>query len=199
MIKLYLLRHGATPGNLKRQYIGATDQPLAPEGVAQARARAETLPPVERVWVSTMRRARETAELFYPDVPKTYLDGLREMDFGRCEEKTWEEINDPTIYDGWLAEDPNAAFPGGETLGAFTARLSEAMKEIARACQAERLSTCAVVAHGGVLMGLLSLYGLPKRSFFQWESENCGGFVGELDPEAMTITVLEQVGKGKIW
>ena len=31
-MELLLLRHSITPGNLKRQYIGSTDQPLAPEG-----------------------------------------------------------------------------------------------------------------------------------------------------------------------
>ena len=36
-MELLLLRHSITPGNLKRQYIGATDQPLAPEGEALAR------------------------------------------------------------------------------------------------------------------------------------------------------------------
>ena len=31
---ILLLRHGATPGNAQHKYIGATDEPLSPEGRA---------------------------------------------------------------------------------------------------------------------------------------------------------------------
>ncbi len=32
MIKLYLIRHGQTPGNKLSRYIGTTDEPLSDEG-----------------------------------------------------------------------------------------------------------------------------------------------------------------------
>lgn len=199
-MRLLLLRHGATPGNLKKQYIGATDQPLAPLGVEQAKARVKELPAVERVWASSMLRAVQTAELFYPGVPRQEMDGLREMDFGIGEEKTWEEINDPSIYDGWMAGSPEAHFPGGETLGKFAERTTAALREIASQVKAEKISTGAIVAHGGVLMVLMSLYGRPAReSYFHWESENCGGFDTEFDPDTLVLTVRAQIGKGKIW
>jgi alpha-ribazole phosphatase len=198
-MKLFLLRHGATPGNLKKQYIGSTDQPLAPLGIEQAKARAKKLPPVERVWVSSMIRAKQTAELFYPDAPKQLMDGLREMDFGTGECKTWEEINDPSIYDGWMKGDPKAAFPNGETLGDFAQRTSDALREIAQQVKSESISTGALVAHGGVLMVLLSLFGTPARSYFQWESENCGGFEVEFNPDTLELHFVAQIGKGKIW
>ena len=32
MIRLYLIRHGQTPGNKLQRYIGTTDEPLSTEG-----------------------------------------------------------------------------------------------------------------------------------------------------------------------
>ena len=57
-MELLLIRHSITPGNLKKQYIGSTDQPLAPEGEALARERAASMPPAEALWVSTRWRQR---------------------------------------------------------------------------------------------------------------------------------------------
>lgn len=146
-----------------------------------------------------MRRAVETADIFYLDTTKESLDELRELDFGDCEEKTGEEINESVILAGWLAMSPDAAFPGGETLGHFVARLTKGISAIARTCKEQRLSTAAIVAHGGVLMGLLSALGSPSKPFFAWESENCGGFVTEFDPDTLSMTVLDTIGSSSIW
>ena len=67
-MELLLLRHSITPGNLKRQYIGVTDQPLAPEGEELARKRREEMPEIGGLWVSPMLRCRQTAELLFPGV-----------------------------------------------------------------------------------------------------------------------------------
>lgn len=198
-MKLLLLRHGATPGNLKKQYIGSTDQPLAEMGVDQARERSLSLPQVEQVWVSTMLRARQTAEIMFPDAPKRWMDSLREMDFGFCEEKTWEEINDPSIYDGWLKNDPNAAFPGGETLGELLSRTEQALLDIARNCEEKSLSIGAIVAHGGILMALMSAHGVPPKDFFCWESSNCGGFEVEFDTKTLALHLVGIIGEARIW
>lgn len=198
-MKLFLLRHGATPGNLKKQYIGSTDQPLASIGVDQAISRSRTLPVVERLWVSSMIRARQTADLFYPSMEKTYMDTLREMDFGECEEKTWEEINDPSIYDGWLQKRPDAAFPGGETLEHLSLRTASALGQIRDEALRDGIHTGAIVAHGGVLMSLMSQFATPRRDFFEWECSNCGGFEVDFDPETLEMKLIAQIGEGRIW
>lgn len=198
-MKLLLLRHGATEGNEKKQYVGSTDEPLSAAGVAQARERAEQLPAVQRVWVSPMRRAAQTAELFYPAQEKRVVENLREMDFGACEGKTWEQINDPSIYDGWLVNDPEACFPEGETLGYFATRTGQAVAHIARECVRDGLTSGAIVAHGGVLMMLLSQFGEPKKGYFEWSSGNCGGFVVEFDPQTLTLQVIDRIGAKRGW
>ena len=67
-MELLLLRHSITPGNLKRQYIGSTDQPLAPEGEELARKRRGEMPEIGGLWVSPMLRCRQTAALLFPGV-----------------------------------------------------------------------------------------------------------------------------------
>ena len=102
-MELLLLRHSITPGNLKRQYIGSTDQPLAPEGEALARKRRGEMPEIGGLWVSPMLRCRQTAALLFPGVEQRQVPQLRECAFGRVEEKTWEELKDDPLYRAWGA------------------------------------------------------------------------------------------------
>ena len=73
-MELLLIRHSITPGNLKKQYIGSTDQPLAPEGEALARERAASMPPAEALWISPMLRCRQTAAILFPNLIPTQPD-----------------------------------------------------------------------------------------------------------------------------
>ena len=70
-MEFVLIRHSLTPGNLEKQYVGSTDQPLAPEGEALARERRERMPEVDGIWVSPLKRCRQTAELLFPGMVST--------------------------------------------------------------------------------------------------------------------------------
>lgn len=63
MIELLFIRHGATAGNLRRCYIGRTDEPLCEAGIAQVKALQKRGLSVDRLFVSPMLRTRQTAEL----------------------------------------------------------------------------------------------------------------------------------------
>ena len=86
-MELILIRHGMTPGNLERRFVGSLDQPLAPQGEALARAVAPTLPPVEHLYVSPLTRCQQTAGLLWEGVARTTVPNLRETDFGPYEGK----------------------------------------------------------------------------------------------------------------
>ena len=67
MPRLELVRHAMTQGNLEGRWLGTTDQPLGPEGVALAKANVRSTKAVpRRVWTSPLGRCRETAALLYP-------------------------------------------------------------------------------------------------------------------------------------
>lgn len=190
-LEIRLLRHAATAATRLGRYQGVTDEPLDAEGAEDACRRAGALEPVEALWSSPLLRCRQTAALLYPDRTPTLLDGLRELDFGHWEGHTWDEVGDPAVYDLWLAEDPSARFPGGETLGAFRRRTDAALNEIAEQCRKHGIKTAAVVTHGGVLMALLSGHARPHRGYFDWHCPPCGGYSARLDPVTLTLDRVE--------
>lgn len=60
MIDIFFIRHGATEGNLRRRYIGRTDEPLCEAGIAQVKALQKRRLSVDRLFVSPMLRTRQT-------------------------------------------------------------------------------------------------------------------------------------------
>lgn len=170
-MELILLRHAQTPGNLLRQYIGSTDEPLAPQGEAQARAAASELPSVQRVYSSPLLRCRQTSALCFPGVPLTVLDGLRETDFGDFERKTYEELKDVPEYVRWLESGGKLAFPNGEDPKDASARAVAALDRILS--DDRDIKSAAVVAHGGTIMAIMSARGIPARSYYDWQIKNC--------------------------
>ncbi len=78
-MRVYLLRHGATEATAEGRYSGRLDTPLSPAG-RQALHRAAFSP--QYVYVSPLRRAVETAALWFPEAKQIPVPELREMDFG---------------------------------------------------------------------------------------------------------------------
>ena len=62
-MKIILIRHGKTAGNIKGRYIGKTDEPLCEEGINEIRE--NTYPKADFVISSPMLRCRQTAEIIY--------------------------------------------------------------------------------------------------------------------------------------
>lgn len=195
-MEFYLLRHGATAGNLLGQYIGSIDQPLVEKGIADARALVGRYPAPERLWVSPMVRARQTASILFPNAEQHVVESFRELDFGAWEEHTWDEVGDPAVYDGWLSGDLDAAFPGGETQGAFGKRTADAFKSVLLDASEQGTTLGCIVAHGGVLMSLMSQFATEKReNMFAWMPHNCGGFHVKVNVEQCSLELVEEFGK----
>ena len=123
--RIYLFRHGLTAGNFNAQYIGSTDEPLDPRGEAQLQrlSGAHPYPPVDAVFTSPLRRARQSAAILYPNHSAIALDGLKECDFGEFEGKTAAELQGDARFAKWLSGDLRARPPQGESGAEFTARV----------------------------------------------------------------------------
>ena len=90
MLNMILIRHGKTYGNTLKRYIGGrTDESLCQEGIHLLQEK--TYPKASFVYVSPMKRCRETAALLYPGIPTEVCEKLRECDFGIFENKNYEE------------------------------------------------------------------------------------------------------------
>ena len=111
MIELLFIRHGATEGNLHHRYIGRTDEPLCEEGVAQVKALQKRGLSVNRLFVSPMLRTRQTADILFPKMPYTVVDGFAEMDFGRFEGKSADELSGAPRLSGVGRRDVPDAHP----------------------------------------------------------------------------------------
>ena len=190
-MELILIRHGMTPGNLERRFVGSLDQPLAPQGEALARAVAPTLPPVEHLYVSPLTRCQQTAGLLWEGVERTTVPNLRETDFGPYEGKCHAELQDDPVYRRWLSGELSV----GEPIEHCNRRAAAALEEIARDCAARGWKRAGVVAHGGLFMSMLSQFGVPRRAYYDWLFENCGGYRAELTADPLTLTVTGAVGK----
>ena len=74
-MKIVLIRHGATKGNLEKRYIGRTDEDLCGEGIKKLKedTYAGIYPPAQAVFSSPMKRCLSTAECIYPvQTPQLY-------------------------------------------------------------------------------------------------------------------------------
>ena len=149
---IYLLRHGSVVMAETRRFIGNLDVPLSPLGEHQSARQAERLraEPRAAVFSSDLSRARRTAEIIAAPhgITPAVIPALREMDMGRWDGLTGEEIGErePVAFKEWMSGVGEFAFPEGESLGDLRARAWSAFEALV-AGQAGR--TIAVVAHGG--------------------------------------------------
>lgn len=152
-MKIYLVRHGQSEGNLRDLWYGSTDLPLTDLGREQAREAGEKLRevPFAACYVSPLSRARETAELVLAgrDVPVTIVPDLREQHMGLLETMTVDDIcrEMPDLYaemqHDWLHADP----PEGESFAnSLAPRVAAALDAIVA-----KGEDCLIVAHNGPL------------------------------------------------
>ena len=89
-MKLTLIRHGLTEGNIRRLYYGAMDLPLLPDGIEALHALRDGggYPEAEQYFTSGMTRTEQTFAALYGDRPHGTLPGMQEMRFGEFEGRT---------------------------------------------------------------------------------------------------------------
>ena len=168
MKTLYLIRHGATAGNLERRYIGRTDEPLCELGIQQVQA-LEGLH-TDVLFVSPMVRTRQTADLLFPGQPQTVIEDLRETDFGILEGKTAGELAENADYQAWVDANCETPIPGGEAVADFKARCVRAFLTAMETVPDGQ--TAAFVIHGGCIMAILEALAEPKRGFYEYHIPN---------------------------
>lgn len=190
-IRLVLVRHAITAGNLARQYIGSTDQPLCQAGIELARASAKAMPPVARVYCSPMLRCLQTAEILYPQHSARIVTGLHEADFGRCEGKTHAELVADPDYRAWISSAGTLPPPGGEEMAHFSRRCVAALTGILNELKRDGIAAAACVMHGGSIMAIMTALASPERSFYDWQTENCCGFIVNAASETNRLVLLE--------
>lgn len=153
--KVILLRHGRT--GYSQKYIGSSDVGLSSEGKKQiAEVRTRLLQEgITKLIASPMLRCQQSCEILDLGIDIEVNNNLREIDFGKWEKKTFQEIvdQDPGKVNQWVADPRNFVFPGGEAVSDFIARVKEVKKHITGFSQ----DTLLIVSHGGVIRLLICL------------------------------------------
>lgn len=155
-MKIYLIRHGQTTGDLENRYGGDYDDELTQEGEIQAHKLADKLnnSGVQVILVSPKIRAQQTAKIL-----NTTLN---------CEFKTLENLrerNQNGVLTGMTRDEAKVKYPklvdevknyknqieGAEGYQDFMARIKKVFAEIVNMAN---YSTIAVVTHGGPIRAI---------------------------------------------
>lgn len=175
MLKVVLIRHFATKGNLERRYIGITDESI--EIVSDRKGmNRRAYPEVEKVFSSPLKRCLETAALIYPDDAPEIVSDLRECNFGIFENKNYKELRNHPDYQAFIDSGGTLDFPGGEGIEEFKKRTQEAFLEVIEQSIHAGLRSVALVVHGGTIMSILDRYSSPHQDYYSWQVKNGEGY-----------------------
>lgn len=181
-MEVILVRHGITEYNRDRRYQGHVDIPLSEEGRSALRASDIA---VDKVFVSPLMRAKETAAVLWAESDIEAVDGLIEMDFGVFDGRTADEMSDDEQYTEWVNGMCEGQCPGGEDKPTFETRTCDAFLRIAEMMQEQ--SRVAIVAHGGTQMALMSRFAESDRPYWMWQTKPGAGYRLNWDGEHLAV------------
>ncbi len=181
---IYFIRHGAVDETLKGRYIGSTDAHLSEKGKKALRQTADLFgyPYPEKVYSSPLSRCIETCSVIYPKHEISTVGALSECDFGDWEGKSAVELAGNPAFAMWLQNSDKTPPPNGESGADFAKRICKGFERLVENIAAEGIHTAALITHGGVIMTLLSVYGIPQAESYKWRMDNGYGFAARITP-----------------
>lgn len=158
-MRLYLIRHGQTSGNVQ----GALDTalpgpPLTDLGQSQAQALADAIgdEPIVAVYASQATRAQQTAAplALRLGVDVQVIEGVKEVDAGDVEGRTDREAI--VVYmdavRAWTRGELTVGIPGGETGQQVRTRMLDAVGQLrAKHEETDPDGVVVLVSHGGAM------------------------------------------------
>ncbi len=181
---IYFYRNGLTDSNLEGKYIGHTDVELSEDGVKQIEQMKKDYdyPYVEAVFTSPLKRCTKTANLVYPDKEAIVINDLIEYNFGEYEGRTAEELKENELFSRWLSGEHGVEPPFGESNEAFANRVANCFIKIVDGLLKTGTTKAAVFTHGGVIMYLLSAFGIPEAPMHEWLMPGGCGYAIRITP-----------------
>lgn len=179
VVRLVVVRHGATANNLAAQFTGQSDVPLSALGEQQALALAASLANerFDALISSDLQRARATlaplAELL--EQPVRLDAALREIGVGVWEGQSGAAVRAqyPGAIERWESSETYAP-EGGEAVVAFRERIVDALE---RTCREFSGGSVLWMTHGGVLGVLLChMLGMDIQRRWQFRRDNTAIF-----------------------
>ena len=181
---IHFIRHGAIDETLAGKYIGTTDVPLSDKGKLALRKLDYEMkyPFTQVVFSSPLKRCTDTCKILYPNLTPLIIANLSECNFGEWEGKTADELKEDEDFQKWLAGDNTVKPPRGESNADFIRRVCRMFESIVEGLMKTGTTESAIVTHGGVIMTLLAVYGLPQAKPFEWTMDNGFGYSVRITP-----------------
>lgn len=149
--RILLVRHGETDGESSIRFHGSTDVDLSAEGREQVERAGRRVrhQPIDLVVASPLRRSWRAAWIVGGGAPIRLESDFREVDFGRWEGLTLEEIQarDPILCQDWLSGTDGFGYPGGESRDGFRGRVGRGLERLLAA----DVHSALLVLHKGVI------------------------------------------------
>ena len=178
---LLLIRHGATDCNLAkppRLQGRGINLGLSADGQRQAEQTAEFVRGcrLDRIYSSPLKRAWETARAIARphELPIEAVEELVEVDVGRWENCSWDEIkrNDAEAYAQFLDDCGTYGYAGGENMLQVQQRVTPVLTRLLEENVGKCIAViCHSVANRAYLAGLLHL---PLARCRDLAQDNCG-------------------------
>ncbi|MGD2164664.1 MAG: histidine phosphatase family protein [Anaerolineae bacterium] len=195
-MQIVLVRHGETAWNREVRFRGRADPALNDVGLQQAEAAARFVVdrwPVQAVYTSPMKRARQTARAIAEahELTAQAFEGLLDIDFGDWQGQSPSDVKEryPDLLRAWYEAPHTVQVPGGESLRDVRERVEAGLDTILELHTGHRV---AMVGHNVVNRVLLcAVIGLGNQYFWRLRQDTCGVTVFEIDgPGTGTIVVL---------
>lgn len=181
---IYLFRHGLTKGNLNAQYIGHTDLPLTTDSISMLKSikAHRHYPKADAVFSSPLKRCCDSAKIMFPENNILVIDDFIEYNFGEFEGMSAEDLKDNEDFKNWMQGGVYASTPFGESNADFAKRVCCAFEKVVDGCVKTGTDNIVIVGHAGVLMTILSCYGLPEAPMAHWQMDAGYGYKLRLTP-----------------
>lgn len=181
---IHFIRHGAVDETLRGKYIGSTDVHLSEKGRKNLCEIRDNFgyPYAEKIYTSPLSRCTESCSIIYPKRDVKVIGAFSECDFGDWEGKSANDLAGNPIFVNWLQNSDKTPPPNGESGSDFTRRICRGFEKLVNDMAMTGTSTAAIITHGGVIMTLLAVYGLPQAPSYQWRMDNGYGFSARITP-----------------
>lgn len=175
---IHFIRHAATKANENGRYIGSTDMPISALGKEEIKELSNKYryPQAQVIYSSPLKRCTQTAKILYPNRDIIVLDNFREYDFGEWEGKTATQLQNDDNFKKWIADSQSVTPKGGENTQDFSNRIINTFDKLIEGMMRASIESAVIVVHAGVIMTLLSRFGIPKASFYDWLMNSGCGF-----------------------
>ncbi len=189
-MRVEIIRHGETALQAEGRYQGRLDPPLSEEGKAKLLPSSKK---PEKVFVTKLRRSRQTAEILFPQAEQILTEGLEEMDFGIFEGRNYIEMEKDAAYRSWVESGCLAPCPGGESKENFCQRVCRSFCALLDREEKKGREELILLAHGGSQMAVMEAFCREKRTYYDWHLGSGKGYLleAERQEEGWSLSLLE--------